>query len=98
MVGRRKMSVRPVKNGDITMPRKVFIRRLLLVASTINLSFLVLAGLLLYESRLRYDYRAEISTRNLANAFAGQIQEDVDQIDLAVSAVVDETERQIATG
>ena len=92
------MSVRTVKSGDITMPRKVFIRRLLFVALAVNLSFLVLAGLLLYQSRLRYEDRAGISTRNLANAFAGQIQADIDQIDLAVGAVADETERQIATG
>jgi PAS domain S-box-containing protein len=80
------------------VPRLPFIRRLLAVTLVANLLFLGLVGYLLHQSRLSYEERAVSTTQNLSRVFAGQIEADVDKIDLTVLKVVDEVEKQLATG
>ncbi|MDD5250628.1 MAG: PAS-domain containing protein, partial [Rhodocyclaceae bacterium] len=57
-----------------------------------------LAGLSLAASRLQYQERAAVTTRNLAQMLNQNIAGTFDQIDLALLAVADEAARQLAAG
>ncbi len=72
--------------------------RIAVIAAVANLFFIGLAGVSLWQSRSRYEERAEIVTRNLALALAGQIANSIDKIDLTVFTVAEEVEKQLAGG
>ena len=86
-------------NGSgIIEPRSVFVRRIAAIAAVANLFFFGLAGLSLWQSRMRYEERAEITTQNLSLALSDEINNAIDKIDLTVLTVADEVEKQLATG
>jgi PAS domain S-box-containing protein len=84
--------------GDITMPRSVFIRRLLAIVLGTSLFFIGLSTSFLWQSRLRYEKNAEVATQNLSHVLAAQMDNAVGRIDLTVQTLVDEVERQLAEG
>jgi PAS domain S-box-containing protein len=63
-----------------------------------NLFIAVLAGYFLYQSRQHYEQRAEISTQNIAQAIDQSLSNSIEKVDLALCAVADELERQLASG
>jgi signal transduction histidine kinase/CheY-like chemotaxis protein len=63
----------------------------------INLFVIFLIGLSLYNSRLQYYKLAEILTQNMAKSLETTICGIFDKIDIGLSAVARETERQMAT-
>lgn len=70
-----------------------------LVAGTIivNIFVYIIVGYSIYNSRLHYDKLAEISTQNMAKSLEANISGIFDKIDIGLSAVVFEAERQLAT-
>jgi PAS domain S-box-containing protein len=88
----------PTANPGIAETRAAFFKRIVTIAVLTNLFFFGLAGFLLFQSRLRYRERAEITTQNLAHMFAAQIGDDVDKVDLTVHSVAEEVNRQLAGG
>ena len=78
--------------------RTTFIRWIMIITVMANLLFVGLTAFSLRQSWKRYDERAEISTQNLVQLFAGEIDDAVDKIDLTVLTVVDEVEKQLASG
>ena len=87
----------PVSPG-IDESHAAFVKRLLAVAVAVDLLFIGLAALSLWQSRRQYEERAEITTQNLAHALAGHITDAVDKIDLTVLTVADEVEKELAGG
>jgi diguanylate cyclase (GGDEF)-like protein/PAS domain S-box-containing protein len=62
---------------------------------------LMLFGLATYallQSRAQYEQRAELLTQNLAEALEHSLAANIDKIDMALSAIVDHMEQQLATG
>jgi PAS domain S-box-containing protein len=82
----------------IDEPHTLFVKRLLAVAVAVDLLFISLAALSLWQSRRQFEERAEITTQNLAHALAGHITDAVDKIDLTVLTVADEVEKELAGG
>ena len=62
------------------------------------LLFFALGGYALLGSRSQYEQRAELLSQNLASALDRSLSAHVEKIDLALSAVVDDLERQLAGG
>ncbi|MEO5795984.1 MAG: sensor domain-containing diguanylate cyclase [Rhodoferax sp.] len=62
-----------------------------------NLLVLVLSGDSLYLSRQHAVQRAETQTQNIANALDQTVSSDIEKVDLALQAVADELERQLAS-
>ena len=87
-----------MNSSVIPEPRSGFVRRLVAITVLMNLFFIGLAGFSLRQSWLRYEERAETATQNLSRAFAGQIDDAIDKIDLTVHTVADEVEQELATG
>jgi signal transduction histidine kinase/CheY-like chemotaxis protein len=86
-------------NGSgIIEPRSVFVLRIATIATVANLFFIGLAGFALWQSRIRYEERAEITTQNLALSISDQLSSAIDKIDLTVLTVADEVEKQLAAG
>ena len=79
-------------------PRSVFLGRIATIAAVTNLFFVGLAGLSLWQSRMRYEERAETTTQNLSLAISDEMSDSIDKIDLTVLAVADEVEKQLAAG
>ena len=75
-----------------------FILRLLAVAVTANLIVCAIAGSSLWQSRLRYDKSADITTQNLSFVLSSHIADTISKIDLIVLTVADEVEQQLAFG
>ena len=84
--------------ADLANHRSVFIWQLATIALSANLFFIGLAGVSLYQSRIRYETHADILTQNLARVFAEQIENSINKIDLTVLTVADEVEKQLAGG
>lgn len=61
-----------------------------------NLLVLVVSGDSLYRSRHHAEQRAETLTQNIASALDQTISSDIEKVDLALHAVADELERQLA--
>lgn len=79
---------------------RVFLRpRLLLLAGLLasNLLVVALVGYSLGESRQNYERRADLLTANMAAALELNLVNAVDRIDIALHAIVDELERQLAS-
>jgi signal transduction histidine kinase len=70
-----------------------------LAAGLLSLMLLVvaLAGLALHESHLQYEDRARVATRNVSELVGQDIAAVFDKADLALLAIRDEVERQLAT-
>ena len=86
-------------NGSgIIEPRSDFVRRIAVIAAAANLFFIGLAGLSLWQSRMRYEERAEITTQNLSLVISEEISNAIDKIDQTVLTVADEVEKQLARG
>ena len=86
-------------NGfQATGSRSAFLWRLLAIILVANLFFIGLATFSLRQSWKRYAERAEVSTQNLSQLFAGQIADAIDKIDLTVLSVTEEVEKELAGG
>ena len=62
---------------------------------------LLLAGLALYgalKSRAQFEQRAELLAQNLSGAIERGVAANLEKVDLALSAIVDHLERQLAAG
>ena len=89
---------RPEAPSGKMLSASAFIKRLVLGALLINLFAAALAGIAIYQSRMQYQERAEITTQNLAHVLEEYITGVIDKIDLTLLTVVDEAERQLAAG
>jgi PAS domain S-box-containing protein len=61
-----------------------------------NLIVFAFSGYTLYQSREQHELLAETTTRNVASALDQNLSNSVSRIDLALQAVADEMERQLA--
>jgi hypothetical protein len=75
-----------------------FVFRLVTGCIITNLFVFFLVGLSIYNSRQQYDTLAEIMTQNIAKTLEAGISGVFDKCDVGLSAVVRETERQLAAG
>ena len=73
-----------------------FKKRLLLTVVLINLIMYLLVLVSLYQSRVKYDEQASVSTQNLATTLDSRIKGEIDSIDLALIAVKHEAESEIS--
>lgn len=79
------------------MASSVLARRLLFsVLIGANVLVLGLSVRFLYQSRLHYEEQAEAQTRNVTNALDQSVSASISRVDLALQAVADELERQLA--
>ena len=78
--------------------RSAFIKRVLMLAITVDVLFIGLAAWALCRTHFQYEERAAVTTRNLSLALNGHITDAVEMINLTVRTVVDEVEKQIAGG
>ncbi|TSA42013.1 MAG: PAS domain S-box protein [Betaproteobacteria bacterium] len=83
---------------DAPLPPPFFLGRLAAGVVLLNLFVAVLAGFSIYQSRHQYQEQAEITTQNLAQVLENDIAGDFRNIDIALFAVLDEYQRQQATG
>lgn len=81
-----------------TESRSSFLRRLVLIAMTLNVLFVGLAGFWLWRSRMHYTDRASTTTQNLSYALGEHIADAVEKIDLIVRTLAAEVEKQLAVG
>ncbi len=72
--------------------------RLALSLLILNVAIFALAAFLLYETRIQYEQRAGVETKNLVHSLASEIQADIHTIDLALATIADEAERQYDIG
>lgn len=63
-----------------------------------NLFVAALSGYSLYHGRQQAELRAQVRTQNIAQAVDLSLSHSIEKIDLALRAITDEFERQIATG
>jgi PAS domain S-box-containing protein len=63
-----------------------------------NLFVLGLAGYALHQSKRQHEVRAEVQTQNLAQAVEQSVSKSIEKVDLALHAVVDELEHELASG
>ena len=81
-----------------TAPPAASVRWLATGIVLINLFVIILAGLLLFQSRLQYEERAAVTTRNLAQVLEQSINGSLTKIDLILLSSVDEIERWLSEG
>lgn len=74
--------------------------RTLIVASALcaNLFVAAVSGYSLYHSRQQAELRAHVRTQNVAHVVDQSLSSSIEKIDLALRAITDELERQLATG
>ncbi len=77
---------------------RTYIVRLVTGVVFVNLSVYLLVGLALYLSLLQYEKQTMLSTQNLAHSLELNVSGVLDKTDIAILAVVDEAERQLAGG
>lgn len=75
-----------------------FAARLITGTFVVNLFLYLLVGPSLYEIRQQYIIQTELSTQNLAQSIEGHVLEIIDKIDIALSTVEWEAERQLNAG
>ncbi len=75
-----------------------FLRRLAIGVLLVNLFIIALAGIAIHQSRLQYEERATITTRNLSQVLDEYFNGVIAKIDVALLSVVDEAEKQLARG
>jgi PAS domain S-box-containing protein len=83
---------------DATVSRATFLKRLAASVILANLFVIVLLALSLHQSRIQYEDRAVISTRNLSLVLEKQLVGTIEKVDLALLSVADEIGRQAARG
>jgi len=88
---------RGLANWQRFSPRKL---QATIVAGLVGayLFVLALAGLSLYQSRQQYELRAQTLTQNMALAVDQSLSNSISKIDLALRAVADELEHELAAG
>jgi PAS domain S-box-containing protein len=79
-------------------PSSAFLPRLILLAVTINLVAVAIAFLSLYHSREQTVEQVRLTTANLAALAENNLSESARRIDLALIAIVDRMEHQLAQG
>lgn len=75
---------------DSTVTTATFLTRLIAVVALANLFVIVLLALSLRQSRIQYEDRAAISTRNLSLVLEKQLLGTLEKVDLALLSVQDE--------
>jgi len=70
----------------------------LITVILLNLLVYSLAGLSLYQSRVKYEKQAAVSTQNLATTLDRYIAGEIHSIDIAINAIKHEAEGQLARG
>ncbi len=75
-----------------------FFLRLGVAVVALNLFVALMAGVSIQQARHHYQERAEVTTQNLAQVLENDIAGDFHNIDIALFAVLDEYQRQLATG
>lgn len=88
----------PPKSLESTVSPRAFIVRLASGVLLINLFVVALASVSLYQSRQYYKERVVVQVQNLSRALELTIAGIIDKSDVALLAVVDEAERQVAGG
>jgi PAS domain S-box-containing protein len=81
-----------------TVSPVVFMKRLAITVLLVNLFIIILAGFSIRHSRLQYEERATITTLNLAQVLDEYINGIITKTDVALLSVIDEAERQFASG
>ncbi len=91
-----------MKNGHETskplLSHASFVRRLLAGAILLNLLVIAITGLSLYLSRIQYEEKAAVETRNLAQVLEQHIDGTIDKVNMALFAMSEEFEHQFARG
>jgi hypothetical protein len=72
--------------------------RMALSLLLLNVAIFALAAFSLYETRIQYEQRAEVETKNLVQSLASEIRADIHTIDLSLLTIADEAERQYDIG
>ena len=86
------------RRGYIAFSPGVFITRLLMASVLLTIVVCVIAGRSLHESYRSYQQQAFLATQNLARSLEQDLAGLFDKVDLAISSVKDESERQLAAG
>jgi PAS domain-containing protein len=81
-----------------TGSRTAFKKRLVISVILLNLLVYSIAGLTLYQSRVKYEKQAAVVTRNLTSLLDHYINGEISSIDMALIAVKYEAEGQLAQG
>ncbi len=79
-------------------PSSAFLPRLILLAVAINLLAAAIAFLSLYHSRERTVEQVRLTTANLAALAENNLSESARRVDLALTAIADRIEHQLAEG
>ena len=87
-----------MRNFNLTIETRSFIKRLTTGVIIINLLAYALVGLFLYQVRFQYERQAERSTQNLSQSLEINITGIFDKIDLMILNLVDEAEMHLASG
>ena len=91
------MNSAPKKHGPV-MSSSAFLARLVAGVVLVNLFVFILAGLSMRQSHRQFQERAEITTRNLAQALESDLSGTLKTDDVALFAIMDEYQRQRAGG
>ena len=84
--------------GAATVSSATLVRRIFAAVLLANLAIVSLLALSLRQSRIQYQERAAISTRNLASVLEKQLLGTLEKVDLALLSATDEVNRQLARG
>jgi len=85
-------------SNDIILSQSAYLKRLIAMVILLNLCFISILLLSLRQSRIQYEERAAISTRNLALVLEKQLIGIIEKINLTLLAVSDEARQQTAHG
>jgi hypothetical protein len=75
-----------------------FVSKLVSGTIIINLIVTLMVGISLYNTKRHFHHLAEITTQNMAKSMEENLSDIFDKIDIGLSAVQREAERQLATG
>lgn len=88
-------------SDDQNVPRKAFsghVKSLLIGVTIINLLVCLLAGVIVYRDYLQHKEAAKTTTQNIAQVLDQNVNGVFGKAELTAHAVVDEAERQLASG
>ncbi len=88
----------PIISTKSSLSSAGFIKRLTIIVILLNLLVYGFAGLTLYQSRIKYEKQAAVTTQNLARVLDRNIKGEIDSIDLALIAIKYEAEGEISRG
>ncbi|MFZ4616210.1 MAG: hypothetical protein ACOYM2_08450 [Rectinemataceae bacterium] len=86
------------KGQPFPLPLAALARRLAIIVLIANLLVLLAVGLLLRQSLFQYENEASVLTRSIAGILDANISGIIAKVDIALLAVTDEAERQLAKG